>query len=181
MSTVFTHAIVPLSIGLGLGRNTIPYRLLLLGCIFSILPDIDVIGFEFGVSYRSPWGHRGFTHSIVFAVVCALLASYSLRFRQTKTKVFLFLALAMISHAVLDALTYGGLGVSAAWPFSEARLFFDWRPLPVSTIGIKRFFNYWGLYVIKKEMMLVWVPMLATFISFLLVRWIVRISKASKH
>jgi inner membrane protein len=182
MSTVFTHAIVPLSIGLGLGRKAIPYRLLLFGCVFSILPDIDVIGFEYGVSYHSPWGHRGFTHSIVFSVMCALLVSYSVSFRQTnKTVVFLFLALAMISHAVLDALTYGGLGVGIAWPLSDTRFFFDWRPLPASTIGIKWFFNYWGMYVIKKEMMLVWIPMLVAMISLFLVRWIIRGSKLSKR
>ena len=38
----------------------------------SALPDLDVIGFRFGIHYGDFWGHRGFTHSLVFA---ALLAS----------------------------------------------------------------------------------------------------------
>jgi membrane-bound metal-dependent hydrolase YbcI (DUF457 family) len=30
----------------------------------SLLPDLDVIGFSFGVRYANPWGHRGATHSL---------------------------------------------------------------------------------------------------------------------
>ncbi len=78
MSTIFTHPAIPLALGLGLNMgmrpflktrgsmlsSVVPFRLLLLGCLFSILPDLDVIGFELGVSYWSGYGHRGFTHSI---------------------------------------------------------------------------------------------------------------------
>src|SRR4029078_11729766 len=40
----------------------------------SLLPDVDVIGFRLGVQYGAPWGHRGATHSLVFAVVAGLVA-----------------------------------------------------------------------------------------------------------
>ena len=171
MSTVFTHVVVPLSVGLGLGRRTIPWRVLLVGCLFSILPDIDVIGFELGVSYYSPWGHRGFTHSVVFALFCAAATTCYFRVFETRPVIiFLFLTIAMVSHGLLDALTYGGLGVAFAWPIDDSRYFFSTRPLPVSTIGIKRFFNFWGRYVLEKEMVLVWLPMLGLCGVILLAR-----------
>ena len=36
-----------------------------------MIPDIDVIGFRFGIHYGDFWGHRGFTHSLVFAALLA--------------------------------------------------------------------------------------------------------------
>src|SRR5688572_10102236 len=34
----------------------------------SFLPDADVIGFSLGVRYEDAWGHRGATHSLMFAI-----------------------------------------------------------------------------------------------------------------
>ena len=69
MPTVITHAAVPLCIGLGLGSKAIPPRLLFAGIILAMLPDADVLSFKFGVAYGNVFGHRGFTHSLVFAFV----------------------------------------------------------------------------------------------------------------
>lgn len=171
MSTVFSHIVVPLGVGLSLGRQIVPWPVLLVGCLFAILPDIDVIGFEYGVSYYSSWGHRGFTHSIFFALLSAAFATYCFRRLQAKpVAIFLFLWVSMVSHGILDAMTYGGLGIAFAWPFDDARHFFPWRPLPVSAIGFKRFFNYWGKYVIQKEIWLIWLPMLGVFLMILITR-----------
>lgn len=38
-----------------------------------MLPDADVLSFKFGVAYGNVFGHRGFTHSLVFAFVVPLL------------------------------------------------------------------------------------------------------------
>ena len=38
----------------------------------SLLPDLDAVGFSLGVAYGAPWGHRGATHSLVFATGIAL-------------------------------------------------------------------------------------------------------------
>ena len=67
MPTVITHAAVPLCIGLGLGSKVIPPRLLFAGIILAMLPDADVLSFKFGIAYGNVFGHRGFTHSRVFA------------------------------------------------------------------------------------------------------------------
>jgi hypothetical protein len=39
----------------------------------ALLPDADVIGFPLGIHYEAPLGHRGATHSIVFALAAGLV------------------------------------------------------------------------------------------------------------
>ncbi len=41
---------------------------------FSLVPDLDVIAFRFGIPYAAPFGHRGATHSIVFALAMGVAA-----------------------------------------------------------------------------------------------------------
>ena len=41
----------------------------------------------------------------------------------------------LISHALLDTMTDGGLGCALLWPFSLTRYFAPWRPIPVAPIG----------------------------------------------
>src|SRR2546427_11086331 len=49
----------------------------------SLVADVDVLAFRFGVPYSDPFGPRGATHSLVFAVlagtVTALLLSHGRR------------------------------------------------------------------------------------------------------
>ncbi|MGD1082363.1 MAG: metal-dependent hydrolase, partial [Candidatus Sulfotelmatobacter sp.] len=72
MASPFSHAVAALSIGTCFYRPEIPKRVWIAGVLCSVVPDLDVIGFRFGIHYGDFWGHRGFTHSLVFA---ALLAS----------------------------------------------------------------------------------------------------------
>jgi len=72
MASPFSHAVAALSIGTCFYRPEIPKRVWVAGVLCSVVPDLDVIGFRFGIHYGDFWGHRGFTHSLVFA---ALLAS----------------------------------------------------------------------------------------------------------
>lgn len=44
-------------------------RMLLFGVLCAVLPDADVIGFRFGISYADAFGHRGFSHSLAFALL----------------------------------------------------------------------------------------------------------------
>jgi len=41
----------------------------------SVIPDLDAIGFRFGIHYGDFWGHRGFTHSLIFAALLAGLVA----------------------------------------------------------------------------------------------------------
>jgi len=108
-----------------------------------MLPDLDVIGFTFGVPYGSKLGHRGFSHSLVFALGSALIGyAYNRRLLRRKefeapgVLAFLLLFLAAASHPLLDMLTDGGMGVALFAPFSWTRHFFPITPIPVSAIGV---------------------------------------------
>lgn len=41
-----------------------------------MIPDLDVVGFTFGMKYADFLGHRRFTHSLVFAAILASLACF---------------------------------------------------------------------------------------------------------
>lgn len=126
-----------------------------------MIPDLDVIGFRFGIHYGDFWGHRGFTHSLTFAALLAtLVAAAIVRFQSDVSRVslFFYLFLATASHDLLDAMTNGGLGVAFFSPFDNRRYFLPWRPILVSPIGVTRFFSHRGLAVLKTEIIWIWLP-----------------------
>ena len=118
----------------------------------SLLADLDVLAFRFGIPYSAPFGHRGATHSLVFALVAGTgtaLAVANGR-RRDFWRVAIVICLVAVSHPLLDAMTDGGLGVALLWPFSNARFFAPWRPIPVAPIGA-RMLSDRGLRVIAVE------------------------------
>ncbi len=124
-----------------------------------MLPDADVIGFGLGIDYADDWGHRGATHSLAFAGLCAGAAA--LAWREARSLVaFLFLTFAMASHGLLDTLTDGGLGSALLWPFDQARIFAPETPLRVSPIGAG-FFSARGVETLLSEIRWIWLPCLA--------------------
>jgi inner membrane protein len=164
MPTVLTHAAVPLAVGLGLGPSVISRRLLVAGVVASMLPDLDTLGFRLGVPYGSPFGHRGFAHSLAVACGFALVALAAHGWlRASRWTAFWFVLLAMASHGLLDTLTTGGRGVALLWPFSDARYFAPWRVIRVSPIGVGRFMHGQVWQVMRSELLWVWVPMLVVF------------------
>jgi inner membrane protein len=159
MPSAFSHAFVPLAIGLGLGRETISRRLLMVGMACATLPDADVLAFRWGIPYESQWGHRGFTHSLVFSLLVGLACAGMSRWLNSRRTVTLaFVTFATFSHALLDAGTNGGLGVALWWPFSTERFFWPFTPIEVSPISLRRFFSGRGLEVITSEFIWVWLP-----------------------
>ncbi len=158
MATIISHPAVPLALGCALGTRVIPRRLLEFGVLASILPDVDVAAFRVGIPYGNMFGHRGFTHSILFAVlVGTAFALISKVGRERRWTVFLFTAFATISHGLLDALTNGGLGVGFFIPVSSERYFFPGDLIEVSPIGAG-FFSARGLAVLRSELFTVWIP-----------------------
>jgi len=158
MTTIFTHAAVPLMIGAALGRRTVSGQLLAAGAIAAMLPDMDVLAFRLHIPYADAFGHRGATHSLAFAALLATLAALSHRWlASTRRVAALFVGLSTLSHPLLDACTDGGLGVALAWPLTDARWFAPFHPIAVSPIGA-RFFSERGLHVIASELCWVWLP-----------------------
>jgi inner membrane protein len=120
----------------------------------SLLPDIDVIGFRLGVEYADPWGHRGATHSLTLAVALGLAIGLAARaFTRSPIRVGLFATAVLVSHALLDTMTDGGLGCALLWPFDRTRYFAPWRPIPVAPIG-RAFLSPDGLLVFLAELLL---------------------------
>jgi inner membrane protein len=118
------------------------------------LPDADAIGFRLGIPYGAPFGHRGATHSLVFALLVAVLATSASRaLRLPKPKLFLLVLISVASHGLLDSLTNGGRGIALLWPFTNARYFAPWRPIPVAPIGL-RFLSWRGMCVALVELAL---------------------------
>jgi inner membrane protein len=166
MPTILSHPAVPLAISLGLGSDVIPRRLLLTGVLGSILPDVDILAFRFGIPYEHVLGHRGFTHSLFAAAVVALLGACACRMlRTTFTKAFIFLLVATASHGILDAFTNGGLGIAFFWPWSANRYFAPFRPITVSPIGIPDFFQHDSIHVLFSELLWVWLPCLLIYVA----------------
>lgn len=151
MPTIFTHPAVALT---KTWFPTVTRRALLAGIFGTVAPDLDVAAFALGIPYEHTFGHRGFSHSILFAILFAFVATLLLRVDRTS---FAFIFLCTMSHAVLDALTDGGLGVAVFSPFSNERYFFPWTPIRVSPIGVG-FFSARGLATLASEVVWVWAP-----------------------
>ncbi len=170
MPTLLSHPAVPLGLGLVLGSRLVPPRLVVAGVVGSVLPDIDVIGFQVGISYAHSFGHRGFTHSIVFATLWAFVMVGLLHRQEVKWWIsWGFIVLATMSHGLLDMMTNGGLGIALWWPV-HTRYFFPWQPIEVSPIGLSRFLTQRGLNVLQSELLWIWLPVM--FIG--LIGWGVR-------
>ncbi|TGK61680.1 metal-dependent hydrolase [Leptospira wolffii] len=175
MPTLFSHPAVPFSLFAVFGRKRIPISLLLFGILFSVLPDFDVIAFKLGIPYESDWGHRGFTHSILFGALLSLFAVLAKRFFQAPgLAIFLFLFVSILSHGLLDAMTTGGLGVGFWIPWDSERIFFAHRPIRVSPIGLKNFLTERGWVVLRSELLWIWLPAAGIIFLSILVRWISR-------
>jgi inner membrane protein len=162
VASSLSHAVAALGIGAFFYRPEIPKRVWVVGAACSVIPDIDVIGFHFGVHYGDFWGHRGFTHSLFFAAVLAT-AVVLLGFRSglpnmSRAALWTYLFLATASHGALDAMTDGGLGVAFFSPFDNRRYFLPWRPIHVSPIGFARFLTARGIAVLESEFLWIWVP-----------------------
>ena len=168
MASVFTHPAVPIALALGLGNQVVPPRLLFAGILLSLLPDLDVILLYMGVPWSSVYGHRGFTHSLAFALICGVLMAICFRQRSMQSLIFGFCIVA--SHAVLDAMTWGGQGVALYWPLSNTRLHMPFQPLPASPMSIDSFMR-WGGFVLRSELRIIWMPLLSSAAVVAAARW----------
>ena len=164
MASAFSHAAAALGIGSFFYRREIPMRVWVTGAICSALPDIDVIGFRFGIHYGDFWGHRGFTHSLAFAALLASAVVLIWFHNETAirpTVLFAYLFIGTASHGLLDAMTDGGLGVAFFSPFNNSRYFLPWRPIQVSPLSMRRFFTSGGLGIMQNEFVWIWLSSIA--------------------
>jgi inner membrane protein len=159
--TILTHPAVPLMLGLALGPALVPRRLLLAGVAASIIPDLDVIGFRLGISYGQELGHRGVSHSLLFALLLGMLAlAVAPWLRARRGTACAFVALSAASHGLLDMCTNGGLGVALLWPWSAERFFFPVHPVQVSPFSLSKVFGPDAARLFGSELLWIWLPSL---------------------
>ena len=166
MPTIITHAAVGVALAqvgpAALSRKRLSFSL----AVFSVIPDLDVVAFHFQIPYSHWLGHRGFSHSLLFALVVAAVVA-RLEFRKVpldsrdRWRLFVLCALAIGSHGILDAFTDGGLGIGFLLPFASGRYFFPFHPLVVSPIGLGNFLGGPALAVLSSEALYVWLPIAA--------------------
>ena len=151
MASAITHFIVGASLALPameiarlqevLPRWAIPVT----AGLFAVAPDLDTYAmFAFDIPRGSLLSHRGFFHSPAFLIVLTMAVAWLAARSRAAWLLGAVWAAAAITHPLLDMLTDGGSGVMLLFPFSEDRLFFPWRPIRVSPLGIVRFFDRAG-------------------------------------
>jgi inner membrane protein len=175
MPTAFSHAVVGLAIAAAAPVPGTRARLALAAAACAVVPDLDVVTLSMGVRWGHVLGHRGLSHSLLFAaVLAALVVALAFRGRargRGYLRLWLALFAATASHGILDAMTDGGIGVAFLAPLDRTRYFLPWRPLPVSPIGIGRFFGPRGLDIMRAEVVLIWIPTAVVLLTVLGLRW----------
>ncbi len=180
MPTILSHAIVAAAAAQCWRR--VPARFWFWTIVCPMLPDVDVVGFAFGIRYDDMFGHRGFTHSLFFAAATGLVAAIAVA-RESPERVaveiggwqpgvialWAWFTSLTLTHGLLDALTNGGRGIAFFSPLSNERYFFPWRPIQVSPIGAG-FFSARGLRVLVSESIWIWLPSAIMAISARLIR-----------
>lgn len=121
-----THFVVGASIGATFSPRHRTRRMMLVGSVLQSLPDADVIANLGASPAEALLIHRGFTHSILFAVLCSLLLSawlpQSRALDRSPGYWFFFSLVQLITHDFLDA--FNAYGTALFIPFSFQRVSF---------------------------------------------------------
>lgn len=156
MASIFGHGIIGVTIS-KVVDSVSDKVLLFLAIISAILLDLDLIAFKLNIPYSHPLGHRGFTHSILFALIWAILIAFV--FGKNRKRIFgTVIFLSTVSYGLLDALTTGGKGIGFFIPFDNSRYFSPYQVIKVSPLSVKKFFSEWGVQVILSELKYIVIP-----------------------
>lgn len=134
MPSSVSHAMAAVAIGTALAPRQAWRVVVPLAAACAILPDVDALPRLAGRGdFTALGGHRGFTHSVFFAVSLGLLVAVALPARWTppRWRVVVFISLAVLSHGALDAFTNFGTATGVAFfsPFVTSRFLATWQPI----------------------------------------------------
>lgn len=123
-----THIAVGACMGEGFMGKTVGRKGMLWGALAQSIPDIDFVAALWMDTPSSLLAHRGFTHSILFALISAtfmgLVAERWHRPHNISLKRWLlFFSGAILGHLLLDA--FNNYGVAWFEPFSQYRVSFN--------------------------------------------------------
>ncbi|MFT3684479.1 MAG: metal-dependent hydrolase [Phycisphaerales bacterium] len=160
-----------------------PARYWIAAAVLGALPDVDGLRHSFGLGWdEGMWGHRGFTHSLVAALLVGGVVTLALfpRYRPDwvtlgvergwstpvpRWRVWIALAAAMLSHGLTDMLTNGGAGVALFAPATVHRFKWAFTPVEVSPMSVTRFFGERGLVILWSELRWVLLPALMVVVA----------------
>ena len=174
MPTIFSHPAAAIGLFPWFRNQIGRPGVLLTGAALTMVPDLDVAAFRFGIPYEHMFGHRGISHSLLAALLTGgLLAGVGARvWRLHFGMLWVYFFLCMVSHGLADMLTGGGLGIALFAPFSSERYFFDIHPIRVSSFGVTDFMNGRWTTVMASELQWIWLPSLGLGAGGLAARWL---------
>jgi inner membrane protein len=151
----YLHFAPAVALAVAIGPQRIGWRLTLAGAACAVLPDADFLLYVLHIdAYSGTYGHRGFTHSIGFALLVgalgALLAGRDPLRSRWLTAVYL--ALCTASH----------------WPMDGARHCLPWRPIPLQGVPL------FGADRLAQELLWIGMPLLLLANAGQLLRWVGR-------
>ena len=123
-----TQGVLGATIGEAILGKKMGHKAAIAGAIIATLPDLDVLLYLVYDKYDMLSIHRGFSHSICFSLIGALLISYILSHTKwfkdiTVFSLLLFSWLVLFTHILVDACT--SYGTQLLLPFSNQRVGFD--------------------------------------------------------
>lgn len=119
---VLSHAVVGAIAGEAIAGKKIGNKAPIYGSLAGVLPDIDVVFSLFMNPVDNLSIHRGFTHSIFFPFLIAPIFAYLLRrfkpdLKLTFREWFIFFAVTIMLHPLLDIMT--GYGTQFFYPITR--------------------------------------------------------------
>ncbi len=127
MDTI-THIVLGACLGEAIAGKKIGKKAMLFGALANNIPDADIISYAWETEVGGLLAHRGFTHSILFAILISLLLAYIFtkwkKYPEVSFARWLALfGIGMFTHILIDAFTTYGTG----WfePFSSYRVSFN--------------------------------------------------------
>ena len=158
MASPWAHALAGAAVGAFYQDPRHRPRVMALAAVCAVAPDLDLIGWPLGISPLTLLGHRGLSHSLVFAVVLGGIAALALRPPVTtreRVVAAVILMVATATHSLIDALTtYAPTGPAFWAPFSNQRYRFPWTPLSGAG-GLHTDFGREALYVCLPALMVI--------------------------
>ena len=123
-----TQGVLGAAIGEAILGKEIGNKAAIIGAIVATVPDLDVVLYLFYNKFEMLSIHRGFSHSIAFSILGALLIAFVLskiKWLQNIRFQMLLLCtwLCLFTHILLD--TFTAYGTQLFLPFSDKRLGFD--------------------------------------------------------
>ena len=127
---ILTHVLATLAL-LRAGWPRAPKELWVATVTAGVIADVDLASAWFGASAWWRW-HRGFTHSLLFALILAaafavayrLVATDAYRENLSATTAFVMAFAAALLHLLIDVC--GWQGAALLWPFSPKRFALEW-------------------------------------------------------